>query len=309
MRIVLFCATRRGYRFAEKLLQMQPDAEFIVFSFREDPWEPPFLDDIYRLTVQAGGQFYESKQVGAERWQELWASTPVDLMFSVSWRFMIPPAVYQQARLGAYVFHDSLLPEYRGFAPTVWAMINGENHTGATLFEMVEAVDAGGIVGQQPVTIGPDETIAQVMERVTDAYLHLLDKHLPALIAGTAVRTPQDDTQATYTCKLLPEDFQIDWQAPTERTYNLIRATTKPYVGAYTSLNGQRLRIWQAQKLPETRMYVGRIPGRVIDIRPGEGVVVLTGDDRLLITHAQLEDGDILPADEIINRYAYTLGR
>ncbi len=309
MRIALFCATQRGYCLLEHLAQTCPDVELTVFSFREDPWEPPFLDDIRHLTESVGGHFFESKQVGSSRWQQFWDSTPVDLMFSVSWRYLIPPAVYQRARLGAYVFHDSLLPEYRGFAPTVWAIINGQNHTGATLFEMVENVDAGQIIGQQPVPISDTDTIAQVMERVTDTYLYLLEKHLPALIAGDAPRTSQDESLATYTCKLLPEDFQIDWTASTERICNLIRATTKPYTGAYTHLNGQTLRIWEAEKLPETRAYVGRIPGRVIDIRAGEGTVILTGDDRLLIKRAQLDDGEIVSADEIINRYAYTLGR
>ena len=135
MRIAVFCATRRGYRFLEKLRALLPDADLLVFSFREEPWEPPFLDNIRQLTVEYGGDFYESKQVGAARWADLWNETPIDLMFAVSWRYIIPAAVYEQARLGAYVFHDSLLPDYRGFSPTVWAIINGQNHTGVTLLE------------------------------------------------------------------------------------------------------------------------------------------------------------------------------
>ena len=133
MRIALFCATRRGQRFLQKLHELRPEADLLVFSFAEEPWEPPFLDDIRRLTLDCGGQFFEAKQVGAARWADLWESTPVDLMLAVSWRYIIPPRVYERARLGAYVFHDSLLPEYRGFSPTVWAMINGEDHTGVTL--------------------------------------------------------------------------------------------------------------------------------------------------------------------------------
>ena len=309
MRIAVFCATQRGYRFVEKLAQLVPDADLLVFSFKEEPWEPRFLDDIQALTERVGGQFYQSKQVGSARWQPLWDSTPVDLIFSVSWRYIIPPAVYERARLGAYVFHDSPLPTYRGFSPTVWAIINGEDHGGVTLFEMVEDFDAGQIIGQEQVSIGPDDTIDVVLERVTETYLRLLEQYLPPLLAGTAARTPQDESRATYTCKLLPEDFQIDWQAGTDIIYNLIRAVTTPYAGAYTTLNGQTLRVWAACKLPDARPYVGRVPGRVIEIRPGEGTVVLTGDGAILITRAQLEGSKILSADEIINRMSYTLGR
>lgn len=309
MRIAVFCATQRGYRFVQKLAQLVPDADLLIFSFKEEPWEPRFLDDIRNLTESVGGQFYQSKQVGGPRWQSLWESTPVDLIFSVSWRYIIPPEVYQRARLGAFVFHDSLLPVYRGFAPTVWAIINGEDHGGVTLFEMVEDFDAGDIVGQAAVPIGPDDTIEIVLERVTETYLHLLEQYLPLLLTGSAPRIPQDESRATYTCKLLPEDFQIDWHASTDIIYNLIRAVTAPYAGAYTTLNGQTLRIWAASKVPDTRPYVGRVPGRVIEIRPGAGTVVLTADGALLITHAQLEGSKILSADEIINRMAYTLGR
>lgn len=309
MRVVLFCATQRGLRFLEKLHTLLPEAEIVVFSFREDAWEPPFLDDIRQLTERCGGQFYESKQVGASRWDTLWHTTPIDLMFAVSWRYIIPAQVYERARLGAYVFHDSLLPEYRGFAPTVWAIMNGEDHTGATLLEMADDYDTGAIIGQQRIPIGADETIADVMTRVTETYLTLLENHLPGLIAGSAPRSPQDESRATYTAKLLPEDFRIDWNWPTQRIHNLIRATTRPYAGAYTTLEGTTLRIWAAQPVGNPRRYIGRIPGRVIEIRPDAGSVVLTGDGALLVTEVQPQDADSQPAHQIINRISHTLGR
>ncbi len=309
MRIALFCATQRGYRFLEKLHALLPEAELMVFSFREDPWEPPFLERIRQLTEACNGQFYESKQVGASRWDTLWNSTPVDLMFAVSWRYMIPAQVYERARLGAYVFHDSLLPAYRGFAPTVWAIINGEDHTGATLLEMADDYDTGAIIGQQRLPIDADDTIAAVMARVTDLYLTLLETYLPGLLAGSAPRSTQDENRATYTAKLLPEDFRIDWNWPTQRIYNLIRATTRPYAGAYTTLEGRPLRIWSASPIEHPRRYVGRIPGRVIELRPDAGSVVLTGDGALLVTEVQPEDADSQPAYQVINRISHTLGR
>ena len=309
MRIALFCATRRGYRFLQTLHNLLPDADLCVFSFKEERWEPAFLEDIRRLTLDCGGQFYESKQVGAPRWDELWEMAPVDLMFAVSWRYIIPAQVYQRARLGAYVFHDSLLPEYRGFSPTVWAIINGEDHTGATLLEMAGDYDTGRIVDQSRVPIGPNDTIADVLERVTETYLTLLKTHLPALMNSAAPRIMQDESQATYTAKLLPDDFRIDWNWPTARIYNLIRATTAPYAGAYTTLEGQKLTIWSARLLETPRRYVGRIPGRVVEFNPDTGTVVLTGDGALRLTQVQLEGSESLPAAAVINKLSYTLGR
>src|SRR5262249_44273378 len=156
--------------------------------------------------------------------------------------------LYERARLGAYVFHDSLLPRYRGFSPTVWAMINGESETGATLFAVSEEVDYGDIIAQSRVSINSDETIAEVMERVTDAYLLLLEQNLPRLMSGNVPRTPQDHLRATYTSKRVPEDNRIMWNSPTDVIHNLIRAVTRPYTGAYTYLDDMKLIVWSAVK-------------------------------------------------------------
>jgi len=309
MRVALLCATRRGYLFLQKLHELLPEAELLVFSFREEPWEPKFFEDIRKLTLNAGGEFFEARQFRSARWDEFWESANVDLMFVVSWRYVIPASVYGKARLGAFVFHDSLLPEYRGFSPTVWAMINGEDHTGVTLFEVAEETDAGDIVDQERVPIGPDDTISAVIERVTQTYLVLLERNLAALVRGTQARHPQDHSRATYTCKRLPEDNQIVWSDSSDRIYNLIRATGSPYSGAYTCLSGKKLYVWSARRVENPRRYIGRIPGRVIEIRPGEGSVVLTGDGTLLLTQVQIESGNIVSAEDLLNSVGQTLGR
>ena len=309
MRIAVLCATRRGYRVLERLFAIVPDAELVVFSFREEAHEPPVRDDIRALAEANGAQFHEARQVGAAKWRPLWESTAFDLMLVVSWRYLIPPEVYKRPKRGTFVFHDSLLPAYRGFAPTVWAIVNGEDHTGVTLFEIADDVDSGAIVAQERVPIGADDTIADVMERVTGAYLDVLTRTLPALLDGTAPRTAQDESLATYTCKRLPEDNRIDWGQPTAAIYNLIRAATAPYPGAYTMLGGRKLIIWAARRIDNPRPYVGRVPGRVVEVRSNEGAVVLTGDGALLITRVEYEGESAAIASEVLNSLAHTLGR
>jgi len=309
LHIVLLCATPRGYRFAKKLAELLPAADLTVFSFNEENGEPRFLEDLRQFTLTAGGRFFEGKQVGAQQFKAFWEATPFDLMFAVNWRYMVPAEIYSRARLGAFVFHDSLLPEYRGFSPVVWAMVNGEDHTGVTLFEMAEKVDAGDIIGQVRIAIGRDDTITVVMERVTQAYLELLEQNLAPLLEGAASRYPQDHSHATFTCKRIDEDNQIDWTACSEQIHNLIRAVTMPYPGAYTYLMGKKLRIWSAQRVFDYQNYIGRIAGRVVEVHPGKGSVVLTGDGALLLTRAQLEGGDLVCAADILNRITQTLGQ
>jgi methionyl-tRNA formyltransferase len=307
MNIILLGATHRGLKFLQKLRVLCKDDRLTVFSFREEPWEPKYLDQIRTFAEENGAQFFETRNVAAEQFAHIW-NDPVDLIFIVSWRYLLPKSLIDHARLAAVVFHDSLLPEYRGFSPTVWAMLNGEARCGVTMFHLAEDVDSGDVIAQAPVTIEPQETIAGVMEKCTNAYLTLLEQNIDALKEARAPRSPQDQSLATYTCKRMPEDNQIIWQQQTQRIHNLIRAVTHPYTGAYTLYRGSKMTIWSAQPNPVERRYVGSVPGRVIEIRPGEGVVVLTGDGTILIQTVQMEDELELCASDIINSITAKLG-
>lgn len=308
MRIAVFSATQRGYRFLEALFGLSSGHEIVVFSFPEDPWEPPFLEAIQTLAKVHGSHFFQTRRVDSADLEAFWQTTEIDLMLAVSWRYLIPASIYQRARLGAFVFHDSLLPQYRGFAPTVWAMINGEEQTGVTLFEMSERVDAGPIVDQQTVPIAENDTIASLMARVTETYLDLLRCNFKKLIAGTAPRLIQDESKATYTCKRLPEDNQINWHASSRDIYNLIRAVSPPYPGAFTYLEDQRLYILKAKQLNPASRYVGCIPGRVAEIYPNQGVVVLTGNGALMLTEVRLDtESEVVCPTAVLKSLKYTL--
>jgi len=309
MHIALFCATRRGLRFLQRLTELlSASDELTVISFREQPHEPAFFDDIRALAERHGAAFHEAKRLHNIQWERDWNRKGIDLLLAVNWRYFIPPDVYSCATIGAYVFHDSLLPKYRGFSPTVWAIINGENHTGVTLFEMSETVDSGRIVAQKRVPISPNATIAEVIDDVTTTYIQLLDAHIDALRSGSVSARPQNEDAATYTCKLLPKDCCIDWHRTSLETYNLIRGYSAPYPGAYTYLDGTLLRVWSAEPIHDSKRYVGCIPGRIVDIVPKSGVVVLTGDGRILLQRVQLESGPETTADNVINSYTTTLG-
>jgi methionyl-tRNA formyltransferase len=302
MRIVLLCATARGRAVLERLAVRLRGHELIVVSFREGAVEPPYLDGIRDQVLGMGGRFVEARDVGTL--PEL--AQGFDLLLAVSWRYLVPRSVIERARLGAFVIHDSLLPAYRGFSPTVWALINGEQQTGATLFVMSDEVDAGDIVDQVAVPIGPDETIAAVMGRVTDGYLQLIDANLDDLLAGRARRTPQDHARATFACKRTPADNLISWNRSTARVFNLIRAVTHPYAGAYTFLRGRILRVWDAART-SSRAWVGGMPGRVVEVLPGTGSIVLTGDGELLVTDVQLEGEERVCASKVLSSLTMTL--
>lgn len=309
MEIVVPCATSRGLRCLEAVAAALPEATLTVVSFREEPWEPPFFADIEELASSRGFRLIETRSLAGSSMSGFWESTVVDLMIVVSWRYMIPRDVYELPRRGTFVLHDSLLPKYRGFAPTQWAMINGESTTGVSLFRIAEAVDAGPIVDQLEIPIAEGEVIGEVMERVTSGYIELINRNLRSLLDGRAPLREQDESAATYTCKRLPEDNRVDWGAATEAVYNLIRAATTPYPGAFTTVAGEKLIVWSADRLGAAPGYVGRVPGRVIQVKPGEGVVVLTGDGALLLREVQLAGKPRTCAADVLTRISLTLGR
>ncbi|HEY4304183.1 MAG TPA: formyltransferase family protein [Gemmatimonadaceae bacterium] len=304
--IALLCATQRGLTILRRVRALAPEAELKVFSFREEPWEPPFLDDIAAFCREHSLAFVETRNVASAAAAPAWEDG-VDVALMVHWRYLVPAAVLAKVRRTCAVVHDSLLPEYRGFSPTVWAMINGEKQCGATLLHAADAVDAGHIIDQEAVPIGIDDTIATVTERVTGAYVAMIERTIAAMIRGDAPRIPQDHARATYTCKRTPEDARIDWRAGTDVIHNLIRASSRPYTGAYAYLGGRKLRIWSARPDEHATPFVGRIPGRVVQIVSGKGVGVLTGDGVIFLQSVQFDDDPEVCAAEVIRSISATL--
>ena len=309
MRVAFIGSTKRGYETIKALLEAGADVVGVVslaqHAHETERYEPAFRD----LTAQYNVPCIDTKWMKdrdyaallAEEWQ-------ADVAFIVGCRVLIPQAVYEAPHLGSLAVHDSLLPEYRGFAPLNWTILNGEDHTGVTLFYLSEAMDDGDIVLQQAVPIGQNETAPQVYEKVCQATVDVvLDGHA-RLLAGNAPRIPQAAGAGSYTCSRTPLDGCIDWTRSTAEIYNLIRALTQPYPGAYTYYKGRKLLLWAAEAAPPVN-YVGRIPGRVIGLSVKEGWVdVLTGDGILRLTQVQLEDEEPVVPASVIKSVRVSLG-
>lgn len=180
-----------------------------------------------------------------------------DFLFSFYYRNMLGPELLALPRRGAYNMHGSLLPKYRGRVPVNWAVIMGEHETGATLHQMVEKPDAGGIVDQEAVPIGPEDTAAEVFGKVTEAAALVLARALPGLIAGSAGITPQDLSRGSYHGGRKPEDGRIDWTKSAREVHNLVRGVAPPYPGASTQVGATTLRILRTRLEPDRRPRSG----------------------------------------------------
>ena len=164
-----------------------------------------------------------------------------DYLFSFYYRHMIPAELLACAKIAALNMHGSLLPKYRGRAPVNWAILHGEPETGATLHIMEVKPDAGDIVGQKSVPIGPNETATEVFSKVSKAAVAVIQQVLPELIEGKVPKKPNELQKGSYFGGRKPEDGQILWDQSTKQVHDLVRAVAPPYPGAFTTWQGQKM--------------------------------------------------------------------
>jgi methionyl-tRNA formyltransferase len=300
--VALLCAGEIGYRCLRRVLESDAARLAAVFSYRVEPPQGQYLEKILDLARSHGVPAHDTSGAGQGHLKEALQSLGLDYIIAVKWRTMIPRSVIDAAGGRLVVFHASLLPKYRGFAPVNWPLINGERETGVTMFYAADEVDAGDIIEQRQRTITDEDDAGTIDAWLNETVESMLTENLPRLADGTAPGTPQDNSNATYAIWRDPEDGHIDWGQSTRAVFNLIRGLTSPYPGAFSLLEGRKLIIWSAELEREPREYVGRIPGKVERVIHGEGVNVLTGDGTLRIKLVQLEGEEPRRADEVIRR-------
>jgi methionyl-tRNA formyltransferase len=189
-----------------------------------------------------------------------------DYLFSFYYRHMIPAELLACAKIAALNMHGSLLPKYRGRAPVNWAILHGETETGATLHIMEVKPDAGDIVGQSAVPIGPNETATEVFAKVSQAAVAVMNQVLPELVQGQIPRKPNNLAEGSYFGGRKPADGQILWHQTAQQVHDLVRAVAPPYPGAFTD--------WQGQRMIVARTSLeGPFPGQLDLQAPGIQVV------------------------------------
>jgi len=257
-----------------------------------------------RVLAEAHGlPVYAPERVNAPEWIDRVRTLAPDFIFSFYYRKLLSAELLGLARRGALNLHGSLLPKYRGRVPVNWVLVHGERETGVTLHYMDVKADHGDVVAQRVVPIGDDDTALTLFRKLTAAAALLLRDVYPQLCAGTAPRLPQDHAAATYFGGRKPADGRIDWNGSARQVYNLVRAVTHPYPGAFTTWNGQTLYVWAARAHDESP---GAAPGTVCRVAPA--LVVQAGTGSVTLDRVELEKHGELPGSEWAARHAVREG-
>ena len=169
----------------------------------------------------------------------------LDWLFVIGWSQIVRAPMLAAPSRGVLGMHPTLLPMGRGRAAIPWAILKGLTETGVTLFQLDEGVDTGPIIGQVRVPIAPDETATSLYARVADAHRDLIRRLWPALVADTVEATPQDESRATEWPGRTPEDGRITSEMSVQEVDRLVRATTRPYPGAFWKEGNRVVRVWR----------------------------------------------------------------
>lgn len=254
MRVVFVGASAFGLRCLERLLQLDScqvvgvvtaPARFAI-SYSVGPVTNVRHADIHSAASARGlpVRMLRDRMTDRDLFENVVAWAPQAFVVA-GWYHLLPKMWRTVAP--AYGLHASLLPDYRGGAPLVWALINGETRTGITLFQMDDGVDTGPIVDQIDISISDADTIATLCARVDQVGPGLLARGINSLEAGTVAFRAQNPSQGRVFPQRSPDDGLIDWNTGQVAVRNFIRAQTRPYPGAFTVLENDRLTVWDCE--------------------------------------------------------------
>jgi methionyl-tRNA formyltransferase len=218
-----------------------------VYTYEDNPAENWF-ESVKNLALQNNIPVFTPESLSPADIDNIRKIAP-QIILSVYYRSLLPAEVLKLALRGAYNIHGSYLPKYRGRAPVNWVLVNGESETGATLHHMTARADAGDIVEQEKVKIAFEDDAFSLTKKVSAAAVGIIKRALPLLENGPAPARPQDMAQSTRFGRRTPADGRINWAWDALKIYNLIRAVTKPFPGAFAQVDGKEIIIWRAKPL------------------------------------------------------------
>ncbi|WP_234494080.1 bifunctional UDP-4-amino-4-deoxy-L-arabinose formyltransferase/UDP-glucuronic acid oxidase ArnA [Vibrio maritimus] len=292
MKVVVFAYHNIGCTGVRSLLDAGVEIE-AVFTHVDDSNENVFFESVAKLAAKNGIPVYAPEDVNHPLWVDKIRAMKPDALFSFYYRNMISQEVLDIAPKGGFNLHGSLLPTYRGRAPINWALVNGETETGVTLHKMVQKADAGDIVGQEKIAITDEDTAETLHKRMNAASSDLLSKVLPTIVDGSFTATAQDESKATYFGRRTPADGEIKWSNDSRTVFNLVRAVTEPFPGAFTFLGERKLIIWGAEASDKTYDVT---PGTIVATSP---LTIACAQGSLIVKSGEAENGLYLGGEQL----------
>jgi methionyl-tRNA formyltransferase len=203
----------------------------------------------------SGALLHKTSHINNPATIEVIREASLDYLLVIGWSQLISRDVFPLVKHPPLGMHPTLLPEGRGRAPIPWTILKGLRHSGVTMFELSAEADTGNIIAVEEYDVSPQETATTLYDKAREAHVALIRKSWPSLLSGNLKGYPQDNTKATHWPQRRPADGEITADLSLAMIDKLVRATTRPYPGAFVIEGGQKLIIWagSVQKLSEAQ--------------------------------------------------------
>lgn len=218
-----------------------------VITKKESSFNADFVD-LSTLAKQNNIPFLHVKSANSNEAIKFIKERKPDVIYCFGWSEILKKDILNLPRMGVIGFHPAKLPQNRGRHPIIWALFLGLNETASTFFFMDEGADSGDIISQEIVPINYEDDAYSLYRKITEVALKQIEKFTLELEVGSFKRIPQDNSKANYWRKRNELDGVIDFRMSSRAVYNLVRALTKPYIGADVLYKGKKYKVWKAKE-------------------------------------------------------------
>ena len=303
MRVVFITHNDLGLACLTELRDLGADIQAVVTR----PPDPDIADQtsFESFTSRYDIDHHEVEDLNTPSVEETIRSYEPELLFVVGWSRLVEQPIIDIASVATLGMHPAPLPRGRGRAPIAWSLIKGLSETRLCCFHLVEAADAGDIAASVPIPIDIDDDAQSLYTKVVAAGREIIHEIQTQYDAGAIERHPQDDDAATWWPKRTPTDGLIDWHQPPGDIHDWIRGQSRPYPGAFTYLDDEKVTCWASRPPSGTTAFV--TPGEIAHT-DGEALGVGAWEGHIELTSVQFGDDAVIPAAELLDRYDVSVG-
>lgn len=247
--------------------------------------------DFKELAEKNGSAFFQTSDLASDEIAEFLKDKNSELAISVNWKYVIPESVIDSFRLGILNLHLGNLPDYKGNATPNWAIIKGEPLIWLNVHKMDAELDSGDIIAREEIELSKDIYVGDILKRSEELAPQLFYHSVIKLNEDPDYILMKNSPEGIRCYPRSEEDHQIDWNDSAEDIVRLVRASSRPYSGAYSYINGCKVRIWRAETDGRELSYIS-VKGQVLLNESGV-LYVACGDGVIKITEYESEsDGD-----------------
>ncbi|MGL5579242.1 MAG: methionyl-tRNA formyltransferase, partial [Fusobacteriaceae bacterium] len=248
---------------------------------------------------------YQPNSVKTEETIEIVRGLEPDLIVVVAYGKIIPQEIIDIPKYGIINVHSSILPKFRGAAPINAAIVAGDKETGVTIMDIELELDAGDIIEIKKTPIYDEDNFITLHDRLKEIGAEALMEAVEKIFNGTAVRTEQKHSEATFVKPFKKEDCHINWNQESQKVYDFIRGMS-PFPSVYSFVEGKLLKVIETEK--HNQVYPGKAPGEIVDVIKNRGFVIATKDSSLILKKLKPENKGIITGADSINGKQLKIG-